>query len=226
MVPIMQISTVKLVAYLRVSTDEQGKSGLGLEAQAAAIADYARSVGAEIVETYSEIESGKVNDRPQLDKALAHTRRIKATLIVSRLDRLGRDAEYLLKLVRIYPQIKLADNPNVDPMMYGFLAVMAENERRLISKRTKAALQAAKARGVKLGSPNATETVAIARARKSEKAKTKAQNLAAIIADIEKAGVSTLAGIAAALQARGVKTPRGHDTWHPATVSQVKAMAA
>jgi DNA invertase Pin-like site-specific DNA recombinase len=111
-------------------------------------------------------------------------------------------------------------------MMYGFLAVMAENERRLISKRTKAALAAAKARGVKLGSPIAVETAAIARSRKTEMAKTKARNLAAIITDIEKAGVSTLSGIAKALEARGVKTPRGRTNWYPATVSQVKAMAA
>jgi DNA invertase Pin-like site-specific DNA recombinase len=111
-------------------------------------------------------------------------------------------------------------------MMFGVLAVFAEDERRLISKRTKAALQAAKARGVKLGSPSAMKTVGAARARKSEQAKVRARNLAAVIADIERAGVTTLAGIAKALEARGVKTPRGHDTWYPATVSQVKAMAA
>jgi DNA invertase Pin-like site-specific DNA recombinase len=88
----MQICTAKLVAYLRVSTDEQGKSGLGLEAQAAAVADYARTFGGEIVETHTEIASGADNDRPVLAKALASARRQKATLVVARLCRLGRDA--------------------------------------------------------------------------------------------------------------------------------------
>jgi DNA invertase Pin-like site-specific DNA recombinase len=99
----MQVSAAKLVAYLRVSTDEQGKSGLGLEAQAAAIADYARSIGAETVETYSEVASGSDNLRPGLAKALAHARRLKAVLVVVRLDRLGRDAAFVLNLVQTYP---------------------------------------------------------------------------------------------------------------------------
>ncbi len=180
--------------------DEQGKSGLGLEAQAAAIADYARTIEGEILETVSEVASGSDNSRPGLTKALAAARKHKATLIVSRLDRLGRDAAYLLNLVQTSRcPITLADNPNVDPMMFGVLAVFAENERRMISKRTKAALAAAKARGVKLGSPVAAETAAIARARKADLAKTRAMNLVAIIESIEKAGVTTLSGIAKAV---------------------------
>jgi DNA invertase Pin-like site-specific DNA recombinase len=191
---------LKFGAYLRVSMDEQGKSGLGLEAQAAAIADYARTIEGEILETVSEVASGSDNSRPGLTKALAAARKHKATLIVSRLDRLGRDAAYLLNLVQTSRcPITLADNPNVDPMMFGVLAVFAENERRMISKRTKAALAAAKARGVKLGSPVAAETAAIARARKADLAKTRAMNLVAIIESIEKAGVTTLSGIAKAV---------------------------
>jgi len=216
----------KLVAYLRVSTQKQGKSGLGLEAQTAAIDDYARQHGAEIVATYQEVESGKRDDRAELAKALAHAKKAKAALVIAKLDRLGRNAAFLLQLQASPVRIIIADQPHIDKMMFGILAVFAESERDATSARTKAALKAAKARGVKLGSPKAAETAIAAAAINSARARERARNIIAIIQDIERSGVSTLAGVAAALESRGVKTPRGNVNWHPSQVAHIRSMAA
>jgi DNA invertase Pin-like site-specific DNA recombinase len=219
--------SMKIVAYTRVSTGKQGRSGLGLEAQKAAIEDYARSVVGEIIQTFVEVESGANNERTELAKALTTARKQKATLVVAKLDRLGRDAAFLLNLVQTCRcPIVLADCPNVDKMMFGILAVIAENEREAISKRTKAALAAAKARGVKLGGPTAVETSKIARAAHTKQSRAKAMNILPIITSIENAGIITLRGIADALEARGVKTPTGNANWHPSTVARIKLKAA
>lgn len=215
-----------IISYVRVSTQKQGRSGLGLEAQQAAIEEYARSIDGIILETFIEVDSGANNERIELAKAIASARKHKATLVVAKLDRLGRDAAYLLTLVQSCRcPIVLAECPSVDKMMFGILAVIAENERDAISKRTKAALQAAKARGVKLGA-NDPIRLANARARRAAKAFALARNVMPIIDSIERAGVTTLAGIAAALQARGIKTPRGNDNWQPVQVARIKALAA
>lgn len=218
---------MKIVSYTRVSTGKQGRSGLGLEAQQAAISEYARSVQGEVIDAFIEVDSGANNDRVELAKALAAARKHKATLVVAKLDRLGRDAAFLLNLVQSCRcPIVLADCPNVDKMMFGILAVIAENEREAISKRTKAALAAAKARGVKLGGPTASETAKVARAAHAQRSRMKAQNVLPIIEAIERAGCTTLQDIANALEARGIQTPRGNTNWHPATVSRIKRMAA
>lgn len=217
---------MKAIAYIRVSTQAQGKSGLGLEAQVAAIDAYTAQNGAEIVATYREIESGKVNDRPQLAKALAHARKARAALVVAKLDRLARNVAFVSQIMDSGVEFIACDNPYATRLTLHILAAVAEHEAAMIAARTKAALAAAKARGVRLGSPIARDTQPIAIAAKSEKARAKARNIAPIIADIERSGVKTLQGIATALEARGIKTPRGGDTWQPIQVARIKKLAA
>lgn len=216
------------VTYSRVSTDRQGKSGLGLEAQAAAIDEHVRSVGGEVFASFVEIESGKVDDRPELTKALELCRRKKATLLIAKLDRLSRDAHFLLGLQKAGVPFVAADMPFADAFTVGILAMVAQKERELISVRTKAALKAAKARGVKLGCPEAERTSAIARAAKIEKAKNRADNIAPVIRDVLAKGGEgmSLRAVAMVLEARGIKTPRGGSKWQVVQVQRVLAAAA
>jgi DNA invertase Pin-like site-specific DNA recombinase len=141
----------KLVGYLRVSTKEQGESALGLEAQKAAIAAHVAATGCVLVATYSETESGKNSDRTQLGKALARAKREKATLVIAKIDRLSRDLAFIANLMESNVPFIAADNPNVNRLTIHVLAAVAEQEARSISERTKAALAAAKERGVILG---------------------------------------------------------------------------
>ena len=134
-----------------LSTDKQGRSGLGIEAQRAAVASYLDGFGVEPIAEFVEIESGKRADRPELARALADCRMRKATLVIAKLDRLARDAHFLLGLERSGIAFTAADMPNANRLTVGIMAMIAEEERRLISDRTKAALAAAKARGVQLG---------------------------------------------------------------------------
>jgi DNA invertase Pin-like site-specific DNA recombinase len=142
----------ELIAYYRVSTKQQGESGLGLEAQEATIQSYARQTGATIKASYVEVESGKRADRPALAKALAHARRNKATLVVAKLDRLARNVEFLSRVMNSGCEFAAADMPSANRFMLHVMAAVAEHEAKAISDRTKAALAAAKARGTKLGS--------------------------------------------------------------------------
>jgi DNA invertase Pin-like site-specific DNA recombinase len=139
------------VSYIRVSTRKQGESGLGLEAQQAAVDSYVTANGVKLLTTYREVESGKANDRPELHKALAHCRRSGCTLIVAKMDRLSRCASFLLALRDSGVDFVAVDNPHANALTVGILAVVAEDEARRISERTRAALQAYKARGGKLG---------------------------------------------------------------------------
>jgi DNA invertase Pin-like site-specific DNA recombinase len=141
-----------VVGYLRVSTKKQGDSGLGLEAQQAAIEAYARQNGARIVRCYVEVETGKIADRPELAKALAHARMARATLLVAKLDRLARNVAFTSAVMDSGADFKACDNPHANRLTLHILSAVAENEARAISDRTKAALQAAKARGQLLGS--------------------------------------------------------------------------
>ncbi len=216
----------KVVGYVRVSTTKQGQSGLGIEAQIEAINAYASQHGREVVLIYQEIESGKVSDRPALAKALSHAKRIKATLVVAKLDRLARSVAFTSTVMDSGVDFVACDNPYATRLTLHILAAVAEHEAATISARTKAALAAAKARGTKLGSPIASKTSEIAREARSRKARAKAQNIAAIVRDIEYSGVGSLAGIARALEARGIKTPRGSTSWQAAQVARIKAMAA
>src|SRR2546422_7041456 len=142
----------KIIAYYRVSTKQQGASGLGLEGQHAAVEAYARQTGARIVAEHVEVESGKRADRPELAKALAHAKRSKATLCVAKLDRLARNVEFLAKVMNSGCEFAAADMPSANRFMLHVMAAVAEHEAKAISERTKVALAAAKARGVKLGS--------------------------------------------------------------------------
>jgi DNA invertase Pin-like site-specific DNA recombinase len=142
----------KLVAYLRVSTQKQGDSGLGLEAQQATISHYAAVCGGEVVATFTEVESGRKSDRAQLAKALSHAKRIKGRLVIAKLDRLGRDVAFVSALMKSGVNFVACDNPHANKLTIHILAAVAEDEAERISARTRAALAAAKARGTLLGS--------------------------------------------------------------------------
>jgi DNA invertase Pin-like site-specific DNA recombinase len=143
---------VKLIGYIRVSTQKQGDSGLGVEAQLSAIHRYAESAKGELVHTYREVESGRKDDRPQFDKARAHAQRIKGRLVIGKLDRLSRDVHFISGLLKSGVDFVACDNPHANKLTIHILAAVAEDEADRISQRTKAALAAAKARGVLLGS--------------------------------------------------------------------------
>jgi DNA invertase Pin-like site-specific DNA recombinase len=143
----------RFVSYLRVSTDRQGKSGLGLEAQRKAVEDFLNGGSWKLIDEFIEVESGKRDDRPKLAEALARCRLHNATLVIAKLDRLSRDAHFLLGLQKAGVRFVAADMPEANEMVVGIMAVVAQAERKMISARTKAALAAAKARGKRLGKP-------------------------------------------------------------------------
>src|SRR5918995_6882481 len=143
----------RYVSYLRVSTDRQGRSGLGLEAQRKAVEDYLNGGRWQVLAEFVEVESGKREDRPKLAEALALCRLHGATLVIAKLDRLSRDAHFLLGLQKAGVRFVAADMPEANEMVVGIMAVVAQAERKMISARTKAALAAAKARGKRLGNP-------------------------------------------------------------------------
>jgi DNA invertase Pin-like site-specific DNA recombinase len=214
------------VSYLRVSTDRQGRSGLGIEAQRHAVASYLAGFGAKPVAEFVEVESGKRSDRPELVRALAECRVRKATLVIAKLDRLARDAHFLLGLQRSDIAFTAADMPNANRLTVGIMAMVAEEERRAISERTKAALAAAKARGVKLGGrPESLKNTELGRQRGTEarraKAAARAQDLAPVIEDIRAEGITSATGIAKALNDRGIPTARG-TKWQAVQVQRLE----
>jgi DNA invertase Pin-like site-specific DNA recombinase len=144
--------STKLVAYVRVSTQKQGQSGLGLEAQQTAIGAYARSAGGQVIATYTEVESGKRTDRPELARAIAHAKRAKARLVIAKLDRLGRNVAFISALMESKVDFVACDNPHANKLTLHILSAIAEHEAEMISQRTRAALAAARARGTRLGS--------------------------------------------------------------------------
>jgi DNA invertase Pin-like site-specific DNA recombinase len=225
-------SAARFVAYYRVSTDKQGRSGLSLEAQRTAVAGHIEQARGMLVAEFQEIESGKRSDRPQLAAALAACRAHRATLVIAKLDRLSRNARFLLSIVEGTGEagVVFCDLPTVPPGPVGkFLvtqmAAVAELEAGLISQRTRAALVAAKARGIKLGNPQlqaGTPTTAIAAAQaKARHAREKAADVMPVLEQARKAGAVTLEQLAGALAARGVPTPSGRGAWHPSTVRRV-----
>lgn len=209
------------IAYLRVSTQKQGQSGLGLEAQRTAVEAFARHHGGEIQAMYVEVESGKRADRPELQKALQVARRAKATLLIAKLDRLARNVAFIANLMDAGVEFAACDQPFASRLTLHILSAVAEDEARRTSERTKAALAAAKARGVKLGSPIARKTVGKARAARSRYAAEASAGTRKVIGDIQAAGVASFAGIARALEARGIKTPAGKTTWQAVQVSRL-----
>ena len=219
----------KVIAYYRVSTEGQGRSGLGLEAQRHAVAALCNARGWQIASEFTEVESGKRNDRPQLNAALRHAKVTGGKLAVAKLDRLSRDAEFTLKVRNSGVDFICADNPDVNRLTIGLLAVINEDERERISERTKAALAAAKARGVKLGNPNGAASLkragkgngAAIEAVKAQAA-ARASDYAEIIADIRSTGATSLPSIAKELNSRGIVTARG-GIWHPSSVRNLLA---
>lgn len=198
------------IAYYRVSTDRQGKSGLGLEAQQQAVADHLERTGGAIVEAFTEIESGKRRQRPQLAAALKACRRQKATLIIAKLDRLARNVHFISGLMESGVDFIATDNPHANRLMIHMLAAFAEHEREQISQRTKEALAAAKRRGVELGR-NGREVLA---RENRQRADSFAAELAATISEIKAAGHRTIRAIAAELNQRAVPTARPGARWH------------
>ncbi len=144
----------KFIAYLRVSTDKQGHSGLGIEAQRKAVNDYLDGGHWQLLAEHVEIESGKRSDRPQLAAALAHAKATGATIVIAKLDRLARNVAFISNLMESGVEFVAADMPMANRLTVHVLAAVAEHEQKMISQRTKAALAAAKARGTKLGNPN------------------------------------------------------------------------
>jgi len=202
-----------IIAYIRVSTDKQGKSGLGLEAQRDAIARFAASESLEIAGEFIEVETGKGADaldkRPQLATALRKAKQVKAPIVVSKLDRLSRDVHFISGLMtKRVPFIVAALGKNVDPFMLHIYAALAEKERSLISERTRDALAKAKQRGVVLGNPGLGKMVTDATAARD----------ADLRPILEAMRDQTYREIAQALTDRGIKTPRGGDTWNQVTV--------
>lgn len=213
------------VAYYRVSTARQGKSGLGIEAQTAAVLRFAEAEGIEVVAEHVEVETGKGADaldrRPELAAALAQARKARCPVVVAKLDRLSRDVHFISGLMaHRVPFIVAELGADADPFMLHLYAALAEKERALISARTKAALAAKKAQGVKLGNPRAAETIGQAHAAARAAADQFAANVLPIVREIQAAGMTTLRDIAGALNARGIRTARG-GAWHSSTVRNV-----
>jgi len=194
-----------------------------LDAQRSAVETFANQHGGGILATYVEVESGKRSDRPELAKALQAARKSKATLLIAKLDRLARNVKFIATMMDSGADFVACDQPFASRLTLHILAAVAEDEARRISERTKAALQAAKARGTKLGSPIAAETAATARAARSRYAGEANAKTRKVIADIRASGVTTLTAIAKALEARGVRTPAGRETWQAVQVSRLLA---
>lgn len=220
---------MKIIAYLRVSTRRQGSSGLGLAAQRAAIEAFAKQRHGKVTQTFTEVESGKLNSRPELAKALHLAKVTGATLVIAKLDRLSRNAAFLLTLRDSGVRFIAADMPDANDLTVGIMALVAQQEREAISKRTKEALAAAKARGVRLGNPNGA--AALRRAHKGNKASvraikaaadTHANNLKPVLDALAMEGVVSLGAVAAALNERGMLTPRGGH-WHKSSVRNLLA---
>ncbi|CAA2137495.1 recombinase family protein [Methylobacterium bullatum] len=220
----------KFVVYTRVSTKRQGDSGLGLEAQRQAVAVYLNGGDWQVCGEFTETESGKSDtNRPQLQAAIKACRIYGAKLLIAKFDRLSRDAGFLLGLEKTGIEFVAADNPHANRMTIGIMAVVADEERRTISTRTKAALQAAKARGVRLGGDRGVTLSAESKAKGTAvlkaKANDRASDLSGIIEEIKGSGAVSLREIAAALNARSVPTARG-GLWSAVQVSRILKRAA
>ena len=213
------------VIYARVSTQRQGRSGLGLDAQREAARQYVVGRGGRVIAPeYVEIESGKRADRPELAKAISRCRKTGATLLVAKLDRLSRDVAFLMTLKNSGVDLAAADMPEANTLMFTVMAGLAQHEREVISARTRAALMAAKARGTKLGgyregAADITDYQALGVEAVQGKAREDAELVRDDIEPMVKAGMS-LRGIASALNEAGILSPR-RKTWSPQGVSNV-----
>lgn len=220
----------RFVAYYRVSTARQGRSGLGLEAQQAAVRGHLNGGTWSLVAEVIEIESGKRADRPKLAEALRLCRLHKATLIIAKLDRLARNVAFVSALMEAGVDFVAVDFPQANRLTVHILAAVAEHEAKAISDRTKAALAAAKARGVKLGGDRghmptiAPQGYAASLAVRQARATDRAADLLPVIAEIRAAGAASLQAVADALNARGITTARGGE-WGPTQVRRIEMAA-
>ena len=222
----------KWISYLRVSTDRQGKSGLGIEAQRTGVADFLNGGRWTLVNEFVEVESGKRTDRPQLEAALQACRLHGAKLVIAKMDRLSRDAHFLLGLEKAGVDFVAADNPTANRLTVGIMAMVAEEEGRQISARTKAALQAAKARGTKLGGRRLSkadglpvtitaEMRAAGIAARQQRSADRAADIAPTIRKLQADGATSLRAIAARLNEASIPTARGGGTWSAVQVARV-----
>jgi DNA invertase Pin-like site-specific DNA recombinase len=220
----------RYIAYYRVSTDKQGQSGLGLDAQRTAVQAYLAQGAWTLQAEFTEVESGRRADRPVLARALAACRGQGAILVIAKLDRLARNVAFISNLMDSGVEFVAVDFPQANRLTLHIL--VAEHERDMISARTKAALTAAKARGVELGgSAPLTEEQraagrAVAKTIKAAKAAARAADLLPVINEIRAEGVTSATGIAKVLNARGVPPPSGRGAWQNVTVQRVLAAAA
>lgn len=219
----MREELTPVIAYLRVSTDEQGDSGLGLEAQRAALEDYVDRYGYVVDDWFTEVASAKghtLDRRPVLQDALSQARRGRCKVLVAKLDRLSRDVAFISTLMAQQVAFEVAElGPGVDPFMLHIHAAVAQHERSMISKRTKAALQALKARGVKLGNPtNLKEAGAKGVQVRQAKANENAEKLRGLFTELAELPLRRAAEV---LNERRVPTVRG-GRWQPAQVRLVR----
>ncbi len=227
----------RFVAYLRVSTDQQGRSGLGLGAQRLLVGRHAAGVGGRILAELVEVESGRKKDRPQLGAALAACRKHRAVLLIAKLDRLARNVAFISKLMDSGVEFIVADMPTVNRLTLHILAAVAEEEARMISARTTAALAAAKERrkrdnkpplgGYRMNAgdvrPYAAKGGAASGAVRRERAAARAPDLAPLIDCLRASGATTLHEIAAGLNQQGIGATRG-GKWSAVQVSRVLAL--
>lgn len=235
--------TIRLVCYLRVSTDKQGIRGLGIEAQRNAVIEFVRRAGpdAKLLAEYVEVESGRRSDRPELAKAIEHARNAGTTLVIAKLDRLSRDVHFLTGLEKAGVEFVACDLPNANRLTITILAAVAEHEREMISQRTKAALTVARERIAKtgqrkhpnvkrLGNPygahalrNSDNAAAIAAIK--AKANATASRLQSVLRALQAEGITSVRNIAKTLNESGVLSPNGRD-WHPNTVVRISKRIA
>src|SRR6478736_4490346 len=214
-----------IITYIRVSTSQQGRSGLGIEAQRQTLQHFAQAEGFTVTREFVEVETGKGADaldrRPQLKAALTAARKLRCHVAVAKLDRLSRDVHIISGLMAHKVPFLVAElGPDVDPFVLHLFAALAEKERGLISTRTRQALAAAKARGVTLGNPRLRAARKNALKAVTAEADRFAANVLPIIREAQRAGATSLREIAAALNARGVPTARGGQ-WHAKSVSNI-----
>jgi len=215
---------MKFIAYYRVSTQKQGIDGNGMGAQKEAVRRYLESLNCELLANFEEVESGSNNERPQLTAAIELAKAKKAILVIAKLDRISRNASFLMKLQDSGIDFVACDMPNADKFTVGILALVAQRERELISQRTKAGLAVAKSRGVTLGNPNAAQAL-----KKAGKAIQDGKQRFATVAmkhiqEIQSTGISKLSRIADCMNKRGEKTARG-GKWTATAVKRVMACA-
>lgn len=213
---------MRFVAYYRVSTDKQGADGNGMEAQRQAVQRYLTSLDCDLLGSFAEVESGANNKRPQLALAMKLAKSEKAILVIAKLDRLSRNAAFLLQLQESKIDFVCCDMPSADPLSIGILALLAQRERQLISERTKAGMAIAKQRGVILGGPRLAEARVVARQAVQTRKREFAESVLKSIREIQSTGINSLNRIADCLNKRGEKTPRG-GTWTATAVKRVMA---